>query len=275
VRFGLDVAQQQVEWDELVSRTRFAEELGFDGAWAFDHFKAMYADPKGPCFEAWTTLAGLAAATSRIRLGTLVTGMTYRHPSVLAAEAVTVDHISGGRLELAVGAGWFEQEHRELGIEFPSTNERIERLEEGVQVLRLLMTRDDATFQGAHYRLEHATYRPRPVQQPHIPIWIGGSGEKRMLPLIARVADAWHAYGDVDELRRKSEIVTREAEKAGRDPASILRAGGISLEDLDQAKAQTEAFRDAGFGYLTVGWPSQGREQIEAFARGPMAELAD
>jgi alkanesulfonate monooxygenase SsuD/methylene tetrahydromethanopterin reductase-like flavin-dependent oxidoreductase (luciferase family) len=154
MRFGLDVSQHQLSWGEQVRRTRFAEDLGFDGAWVFDHFKALYADPKGPCFEGWSLLAGLAAVTTRVRLGTLVTGMTYRHPSILATQAVTVDHISGGRLELAVGAAWFEQEHRELGIPFPPARERVERLGEGVQVLDLLMTRDDATFEGKYFRLD-------------------------------------------------------------------------------------------------------------------------
>jgi alkanesulfonate monooxygenase SsuD/methylene tetrahydromethanopterin reductase-like flavin-dependent oxidoreductase (luciferase family) len=148
----------------------FAEAAGFDGAWLFDHFKAMYGDPAGPCLESWTLLAALAASTTSIRLGTLVTGMTYRHPSILAAEAITVDHVSGGRLELAVGAGWFEEEHRELGIAFPSAAERADRLDEGVRVLRLLMTEDGAAFNGRHYRLVGASLRPRPVQRPHIPL---------------------------------------------------------------------------------------------------------
>src|SRR5271157_4365703 len=116
MRLGLDVAQQRMEFDELVGRVRLAEELGFDGAWGFDHFVPMYGDGPGNCFEGMTTLAALAGATDRIRLGLLVTGVTYRHPSVLAAQAVTIDHASGGRLELALGAAWFEAEHRQLGI---------------------------------------------------------------------------------------------------------------------------------------------------------------
>lgn len=266
MRFGLDVAQHQLTWEKLLARTRLAEELGFDGAWVFDHFKALYADPMGPCMECWTLLAALGAATERIRLGPLVTGMTYRHPSILATEAVTVDHVSGGRLELAVGAAWHEDEHRELGVSFPPTPERIERLEEGVQVLRLLMTQDDVSFEGKHFRLQHATYRPRPVQQPHPPIWIGGDGERLMLPLIARRADVWHGFGDGQELRRKTAIVDREAEAAGRDPSSIARATDLSIEDLDEAARRLDTVQEAGFSYITVGWPSQGRPRVEEFA---------
>jgi alkanesulfonate monooxygenase SsuD/methylene tetrahydromethanopterin reductase-like flavin-dependent oxidoreductase (luciferase family) len=140
VRLGIDVSQHQLTWDELQARVHFAEEAGFDGAWVFDHFKPLYGDPRGPCLEGWTLLAALAASTQRIRLGTLVTGITYRHPSVLAAEAVTVDNVSGGRLELGVGAAWFQGEHNELGIPFPGRGERAMRLEETIQVMRLLMT---------------------------------------------------------------------------------------------------------------------------------------
>src|SRR5213596_1147760 len=124
MRFGLDVAQQRMPWDELVSRVQFAEELGFDGVWGFDHFQPMYGEGPGETFEGVTTLAALAGVTSRIRLGLLVTGVTYRHPSVLAAQAVTVDHASQGRLELALGAAWYGPEHRQLGIEFPPLGER-------------------------------------------------------------------------------------------------------------------------------------------------------
>src|SRR5205807_124357 len=121
MRFGLDVAQQRMSWDELVSRVRFAEELGFDGAWGFDHFQPMYGEGPGETFEGMTTLAALAGTTSRIRLGLLVTGVTYRHPSVFAAQALTIDHASHGRLELSLGAAWFDEEHIQLGIPFPSS----------------------------------------------------------------------------------------------------------------------------------------------------------
>ncbi len=140
MRFGLDVAQQRLEWGEVVSRTRFAEDLGFDGAWGFDHFQPMYGEGEGNCFEGMTTLAALAASTSTIRLGLLVAGATYRHPAVFAAQAVTIDHASGGRLELSLGAAWFEAEHRALGIDFPPTPERFDRLEDSIEIVTRLMS---------------------------------------------------------------------------------------------------------------------------------------
>ena len=276
MKLGLDVAQHQLTWDELLSRVRFAEAAGFDGAWLFDHFKALYGDPAGPCLEGWTLLAALAASTERIRLGPLVTGMTYRHPSMLAAEAVTVDHVSGGRLEFAVGAAWFEEEHRELGFHFPSVKERAERLEEAVQLVRLLMTEDGVSFAGKHYRLVKATYRPRPVQQPHPPLWIGARGERLMLPIVGRNADVWHAGGRAESLKRKWLVVAEHAEKAGRDPADIVRASDLSIsEEWDEVRAQAESLRDIGVTYLTVSWPGQGQGRVEEFLDRIGNELMD
>ena len=272
--FGLDVAQHQLTWDDVLERARFADDVGFDGVWLFDHFKALYGDPSGPCLEAWTLLGALAAATDRVRLGALVTGVTYRHPAVLATQAISVDHVSGGRLELALGAAWHGGEHRELGIDFPPTGERIDRLEEAIEVVRLLMTTDDASFDGEHYRLQHASYRPRPVQQPHPPLWIGGSGEKRMLPLVGRVADVWHTFGSPSEIARKGRIVAAHAERAGRDPATIRRATNLSLSrPLDAIRRNVEACAEVGVDYLVASWPEQGRARVEEFVTGVVTPL--
>jgi F420-dependent oxidoreductase-like protein len=275
MRLGLDVAQHQLEWPELLRRARLAEDAGFDGVWVFDHFRALYGDPTGPCLEGWTLLAALAASTERVRLGTLVTGMTYRHPSILAAEAVTVDHLSNGRLELAVGAAWHQGEHRELGIPFPPARERAERLEEGIRVMRLLMTTDGATFDGRHYQLADATYRPRPVQRAHPPIWVGAGGERLTIPIAARLADAWHGFGSVDTLRRSAGILDQHAERAGRDPASILKATSLSIsEPWDEVRSTAEALRELGFSYLVVEWPSEGEGRLEEFVGTVMPDLA-
>lgn len=274
MKLGIDVSQHQLTWDELLARVRWAEEAGFEHAWVFDHFKALYGDPTGPCLEGWTLLAALGAATDRIRLGALVTGVTYRHPSVLASEAVTVDHVSNGRLELGMGAAWFEQEHQELGIEFPRTRERAERLEEALEVMKALMTSDGVSFRGQHYRLDRATYRPRPVQQPHPPIWIGASGERRMLPIVGRHADVWHSFGGRGRLQAKWDVVRRAAEEAGRDPGSIRRASNLSIsEDWDTVRAAGTSLLEAGWDELIVSWPADGRPRVEEFLEKVAPEL--
>ena len=222
MRIGLDVAQHQLLWPELAARVQFAEHAGFDGAWVFDHFKPLYGNPNGPCMEGWTLLAGLAAQTSRIRLGVLVTGVTYRHPSILAAEAVTIDHISKGR----------------------------------------------------HYQLEDAGYHPRPVQKPHPPIWIGAGGEQLMLPIVARRADAWHAFGSEQSMVAKSGLLDELAEKAGRDPKRILRSASLSLSrPWDQVRRRATQLRQAGFGYLIAEWPSEGKRRLDEFVEKVMPAL--
>jgi alkanesulfonate monooxygenase SsuD/methylene tetrahydromethanopterin reductase-like flavin-dependent oxidoreductase (luciferase family) len=273
MRFGLDVAQQRMPWDELVSRVQFAEQLGFDGAWGFDHLQPMYGDGPGEAFEGMTTLAALAGVTSRIRLGLLVTGATYRHPSVFATQAMTIDHASHGRLELSLGAAWFDKEHRELGIPFPSTSARFDLLEDALEIVLRLFTGDVVSYEGRVVSLHDAQLQPRPVQRPHPPIWIGGNGPRRTLPLVARYADVWHAWGTPGSLRDINARVDELAVEAGRDPAAIMRASSLSLDDLETARKHASKWRDTGYGYLVCGWPAAGRSQVEAFARDVLPAL--
>jgi F420-dependent oxidoreductase-like protein len=273
MRFGLDVAQQRVSWDELVRRVRLAEDWGFDGVWGFDHFQPMYGEGPGETFEGMTTLAALAGMTSRVRLGLLVTGVTYRHPSLLAAQALTVDHASHGRLELALGAAWFEKEHRELGIPFPPLSERFDLLEDALEIVTRLFTGETVSYEGRRVSLTEATLRPRPVQLPHPPIWVGGTGPTRTLPLAARYADVWHAYGSPNSLRDASARLDRLAAEAGRDPGTILRAASLSLDDLETARRHAAKWRDAGYGYLVCGWPGAGEPQVDAFVRDVAPEF--
>ena len=276
MRVGIDLSQHQLLWPDLLERVRLAEEAGFDGAWVFDHFKPLYGPPDGPCFEAWTLLAALAAATSRIRLGALVTGVTYRHPSILATEVVTVDHVSDGRVELGIGAAWFGDEHDELGIDFPRAGERISRLDEALEVMTRLMTYDGADFDGRYYQLRKASYWPRPVQQPHPPIWVGGGGERRTMPLAARRANMWHGFGGVSVLARKSQLLDRLAEEAGRDPADIGRSTNLSLsEPWDEVRRTADQLREAGFSYLVASWPSEGRGRVDEFVEKVLPELLE
>lgn len=274
MKVGVDVSQHQLEWPELRKRVVWADEAGFESAWVFDHFTALYGDRKGPCMEAYTLLAALAAVTTRIRLGALVTGVTYRHPSLLAAEVATVDQLSGGRLNVGLGAAWHDEEHRRLGFDFPPTAERIERLDETVQILKGVLTADDFDFDGRHYRLRQAFYRPRPVQRPLPPLWIGAIGTKVMIPLAGRHADVWHCFGSTRDLTAKADILDRAAEAAGRDPAEIGRSTNLSIsEPWDVVRRQAEELREVGFTHLIASWPAEGMARVDEFARNIMPEL--
>jgi alkanesulfonate monooxygenase SsuD/methylene tetrahydromethanopterin reductase-like flavin-dependent oxidoreductase (luciferase family) len=235
----------------------------------------MYGEGPGETFEGMTTLAALTGVTSRIRLGLLVTGVTYRHPSVLAAEALTIDHASHGRLELSLGAAWFDKEHEELGIPFPSLATRFDLLEDTLEIVTRLFSGEVVDYSGRQVSLSHARMNPPPVQRPHPPIWIGGNGPKRTLPLVARYADVWHAWGSPNSLRESNDRVDELAEKAGRDPASIKRASSLSLDDLDTARKHAAKWRDAGYDYLVCGWPGDGASQVEAFVREVLPEFSE
>lgn len=274
MRIGIDIAQQRMPFGEVVERARLADGAGFDGVWGFDHFQPMYGSGPGECFDGMTTLAALSGHTENVRLGLLVAGVTYRHPSIFAAQAMTIDHASNGRLELSLGAAWFEPEHRALGIDFPPTSVRIEMLDEALSIIRGLLTTDGFSFDGRHWTVDRATLHPRPVQSPHPPIWIGASGEKKMLPLVGRHADVWHTFGDTATITRKSRLLDGFAEEAGRDPAAIARAASLSLsEPWDEVRATAEGLREAGVSYLVCSWPSEGRARVEEFVQQVMPEL--
>ncbi len=274
MKFGVDVSQHQLTWEQIRDRVEFAEEAGFDSAWIFDHLTPLYGDPKGPCLEAWTLLGSLATVTNRIRLGTLVTGVTYRHPSMLAAQVVTVDHASRGRVNLGLGAAWHEAEHRRLGIDFPPARERAGRLEEALQVVKALWTEDHADFDGTYYRLDGGYLYPRPVQQPHPPIWIGAMGDKLTLPIAGRHADVWHAFGPPEVLATKASIVYRSAHEAGRDPSEITCSTNLSLsEPWHEVRRRVDELSAIGFSYLVASWPAEGWTRIQEFASDVMPSL--
>jgi len=221
VRFGIQTGQQFAAWDEIVRIWQRAEALGYDTAWTYDHFVAVMMDPFDPCLEAWSCLAALAVHTQRIRIGALVTGNTYRHPAILAKIATTVDVISNGRLEFGIGAGWYEPEHTMFGVPFGSAGERCRRLDESLTVIRALWSERQATFAGKHYQLQAAIAEPKPVQRPHPPITVAGAGERRLLPIVARHADAWSSFGSPDVFRHKIEVLQRCCDAERRDCSAI------------------------------------------------------
>ena len=185
LRVGLKLSGQETTAEELRAVWRVADDAGFDHCWNFDHFAGLGGVPERDVFEAWSMLGAMAAATSRVRIGCMVTGNTYRHPAVLAKAAVTVDHVSGGRLEFGLGAAWAELEHTMLDLEFETAGRRIARLDEACRMLKLLWTEERSDFEGRHYRLADAIANPKPVQKPYPPIWIGGSGERKTLRVVA------------------------------------------------------------------------------------------
>ena len=213
-----------------------ADELGFHGVWNYDHFYGI-ADPDEPTLEGWTTLTAMAALTSRARVGCMVTGVTYRHPALLAKMAVSVDHISGGRLELGLGAAWHVPEHEGYGIEFPSPRTRIAMLDEALVIIRRMFTEDRVDHQGRFWTLTQARCYPKPVQS-HIPIVIGGQGERKMLRLVAAHADEWNfpALGrGPKEFRHKMSVLDDHCAAVGRDPHEIRRSVQMFITPSDPA----------------------------------------
>src|SRR5829696_8648921 len=197
MRFAFTTAQSNCTGDELCAMWDLADDLDvFSNGWVYDHFYPLRTGPEEPTLEGWSCLAMLLARTQRLRGGVLVTGIPFRHPAVLTKMAITVDIASGGRLELGVGAGWFEPECQAYGIGLGSIPDRFDRLEEALTVIHWLLTQRRTTFNGRYYRLTEAWCEPKAAQQPHPPIVLGGKGERRLLPLVARFADHWNYSGD-------------------------------------------------------------------------------
>jgi F420-dependent oxidoreductase-like protein len=224
IQFGIMTTQQDFTFDELVGIWKDAEALGYDSAWIFDHLiPIMGGKPDGPCLEGWTLLSALAAETSKIRIGTLVTGNTYRNPALLAKMVTTVDQISKGRVYLGIGAAWSEPEHEAYGFPFYTAKGRARRLEEALQVITKLWTEDHPSFAGKYYTLKNAPFAPKPVQKPHPPIVVGGQGEKWIMPLVGRYADGWNAPIGLgpEDIAKRTAIIRDECKRAGRASCDV------------------------------------------------------
>jgi F420-dependent oxidoreductase-like protein len=232
-----------------------------------------------PCFEGWMALAALAMATERVRVGCLVTGVTYRHPSVLAKMAATVDHMSGGRLEFAIGAAWHEPEHRVYGIPFPPVRERQDRLEEAAQLIRMLFRAEGGTvsFEGKYYRLQDAPFSPPCIQKPHPPIMIGGGGEKRTLHTLARYGDVMNVFGTPAIVARKIRVLEEHCRAVGRDPSEIRKtvSGILIATDREDLVDRVAPLIGRGMGLspeeskrqLPIGTPAHVRSVMEEYAK--------
>lgn len=278
IRFGIHAGQQRTTFDAYLRLWRAAEDLGFDWASVFDHFLPIQSDPEGPCFEGLTLLSALAAHTKRIRCGILVAGNTYRHPAVLANIAATIDHVSGGRLELGIGAGWYELEHQQYGMRFHTTGRRARMLGETAKILKSLWTEKRTSFEGRYYSLSDALCEPKPVQQPHIPLWVGGAGEQLTLRVVAESADGWNTFFmPVDAYRRKLDVLARHCEAVGRDPSDIRKSlivqavVGESDAEVSERIARLGTMRNVPADFIRtramVGTPDECVEQLLPYVK--------
>ena len=290
-RFSFGICtDQNMGWETTVERWQLLERLGFESAWLCDHL-VQPSRPQGPYFEGWTLLAALAARTERIRIGILVSSNTFRHPSVLAKQAVTVDHIANGRLEVGLGAGWYEPEHSMFGLPFPERGELVSRFEEAVQVVDRLLRQDTSSFDGRYYQLREARSRPPTVQRPRPPFLIGAKGP-RMLKIAARYADTWNASGTPEEIRERNRMLDRFCGEIGRDPQTldrslyfwVPRSSNDPWASVEDFRAAIEPYVEAGINQFILDQPPDDRlgmlervaaEIVPSFAgRQPVAVAA-
>ena len=277
LKLGMHTGQQDSTYEDLRRVWRLADSSGFYWVSIWDHFyENPTVDGKGPCFEAVSIMTALAAETTNVRVGSYVFNMGFRHPAVLAKAAATIDHVSNGRLELGLGAGWYELEHTAYGIPFPPVATRLDILEEGIQIIKSMLTQDSTTFLGDHFQVRDAFCSPRPVQdKPRI--WVGGQGERRTLRIAARYADGWNAaYIPPEVYKHKIEVLERWCEREGRDPGEIARSVNVGFwVGIDAAEARKERQRyDTQYGDAAeqraggqlFGTPNEVIERIGAYA---------
>jgi F420-dependent oxidoreductase-like protein len=279
MRFGLqipnftDIAPAGL-FDGVVAMATAAEETGFDSVWVMDHFYQLppMGGPDAPMLDSYTVLGALAALTSRVRLGAMVTGVTYRNPAHLAKIVTTLDVISAGRAILGLGAAWYDVEHEGLGFDFPAAPERLDRLEEALQICRAMFREEAPSFDGRYYRIHEARNVPRPTQPGGPPILVGGGGEKRTLQLVARYADMANFFGDVTTVAHKVDVLRNHCRAVGRDPSEVTvsRLATLVLTASAQETAETKAFLQQVTGEeptgSNVGTPDELAAQIEELA---------
>ena len=268
-----DIVVPHTKWLATVAAAQRAEELGYDSVWVYDHLHNVPEPAHEAVFESWSTLAALSQHTERVRLGHMVACNLFRHPALVAKVAATLDVISGGRLDLGLGAGWDQGELRAYGYNFPSAGERIDRLAEAADVIRAMWTETDATVDGRYYSVRGAQCDPKPLQQPHPPIWIGGGGEQLTLRVVARHADRSNFGGKPDEFAHKCEVLKQHCKDVGRDydeiaktwsPELCIRETERELVDGGSRSFWGEPFESWRAGNL-VGTPEQVAEKIQAY----------
>ncbi len=286
MHFGIQLYPQNTSWASLKEHGLQAEADGYDSLWTWDHFAPIAgADLYGAQLECWQILAAWGALTTRVRIGALVAGNTYRHPAVLAKQAVALDHITNGRAILGIGAAWMEFEHHAYGIPFGTPGERLTKLSEAVRIVRSLLDEPRTTFKGTHYEITDAPAEPKPIQK-RLPILIGGGGEKRTLRITARWADMWHGFGNPEEFGHKVEVLHAHCADVGRDPGAIMAIAGGSVivtADASRVAARMKAIADVNHmssptSMSFSGNPDQVAAYIAAYhkagARGYIVSIA-
>jgi alkanesulfonate monooxygenase SsuD/methylene tetrahydromethanopterin reductase-like flavin-dependent oxidoreductase (luciferase family) len=249
--FGI-VRNQNLPWPTLLRHWQVFEDLEFDSIWHADHYQRPSV-PEDPFLEGWTLLAAMAIRTTKPRIGILVSSNTFRHPPLLAKQAVTVDHMSGGRLELGLGTGWFKPEHERFGVPFPETPELVARFEEAVILVDRLLQQDTTTWEGTYYQVRDAPFRPAPLQKPRPPLTLGAHGP-RMLRLAARYADRWNSYGTAEQIRERNDRLDEACVAVGRDPNEIIRSlYGWTIPMGVDPWSSPEAFVDVVGRYREAG----------------------
>jgi F420-dependent oxidoreductase-like protein len=279
MRFAFKTSPQHTTWADMLAVFQEGDRIElFESGWVFDHFYPIVGDHNGPCLEGWITMTALAQATTRVRIGNLVTGIHYRHPAVLANMAATLDIISGGRLELGIGAGWNEEESGAYGMALGTPRERSDRFEEATQVLISLLSQETTDFAGSYYQLSGARNEPKGPQRPHPPICIGGSGEKRTLRTVAKYAQHWNFVGGApEEFARKRDILYAHCEAVGRDPKDITLSSHVRYgPDGDPARVaeNAAALGEVGLDLAIVVMPVPHRAEMLAPLAEALAPLA-
>ncbi|HEY7828717.1 MAG TPA: LLM class flavin-dependent oxidoreductase [Candidatus Limnocylindrales bacterium] len=272
LKLGILPWSQSVSWPEMLDTARRVDELGYDHLWAWDHLYAIFGDPYQPIFEGWSTLAAWAMATRRTRLGLLVGANTFRNPGLVAKTATTLDHISNGRAILGIGGAWMEPEHRAHGIDFGSGfGQRLDWLDESVAAIRPLLDGKSVTSEGGHYAFNDLRHQPVPVQA-HLPIMIGGSGEKKTLRTVARYADMWNAMGTHEFLAHKVDVLREHCSVVGRDVSEIEFTLGVKLTIRD-SQAEAERVMHAHLEHNLTPWTDV--EDDATFWNGTPEQIAD
>ena len=272
-KFGILLWNQATDWPSYAAAARRVDELGYDHLWAWDHLYAIFGDPYQPIFEGWSSLVAAAGITKRTRLGLLVGANTFRNPGLVAKIAATLDHVSDGRAILGIGGAWMEPEHTAHGIEFGSGfGQRLDWMDESVGAIRALLDGKEVTSEpGGHYNFDHLRHQPTPIQ-PHLPIMIGGSGEKKTLRSVAKYADLWNAMGPVDVMRHKIEVLRGHCADVGRDPSEIEFTLGIKATIRD-SEAEADKVWKAAMEHNKT--PLSELEDDDTFWNGTPEQLAE